>query len=159
MRAAAKAKLPFTEIVRLSPPLFCSTTVPLRPEIVPPTVKVMVAQLTVTLLTLAPATVPVPFATLQLWPAALALHDAPPILPWATGAEKVKLPSAETVRSLPPLFRSTTVPLRPEIVPPTVKILSAQVTVTLIKFAPATVPAPLATVQVWPAGCARTATA
>ena len=69
MRAAAKVKAPFTEIVRLSPPLFCSTTVPERPEIVPPTVKVLAAQLTVTSPTLAPATVPVPFATLQLWPA------------------------------------------------------------------------------------------
>src|SRR5436309_3346614 len=39
MRAAAKAKPPFTEIVRLSPPLFCSATVPLRPEVVPPMAK------------------------------------------------------------------------------------------------------------------------
>ena len=74
-------------------------------------------------------------------------------------AAKVKPPFAEIERLSPPLFCSTTLPLRPETVPPTVKVSTAQVTVTLLMFAPATVPAPLATVQVWPAGCARTVTA
>src|SRR5713226_3344312 len=34
-----------------------------------------------------------------------------------------------------------------------------QLTVTVVMFAPAIVPAPFATVQVWPAGCVRTVTA
>src|SRR5215468_11159248 len=38
-RGVAKVKVPLAEVVRLSPPLSCRTTVPLSPETVPPTVK------------------------------------------------------------------------------------------------------------------------
>src|SRR5436309_10997388 len=115
--------------------------------------------MTVTLLTFAPATVPASFASVQVWPAGcdtLSLHDALPIL---RAAAKVKPPFAEIERLSPPLFCSTTLPLRPETVPPTVKELKGQRIDTILTFAPYTVSASFATVQVWPAGCASTVTA
>ena len=68
----AKVKVPFEATARSSPPLFRSTSpLPVRPLTVPPTVYLgggLVTQLTETLVTLAPATVPEPFETVQLWP-------------------------------------------------------------------------------------------
>src|SRR3989442_1578668 len=82
------------------------------------------------------------------------LAAAPP----AAGVMMVK-GVAETARLSPPLFRSTRpVPESPLTVPPIVKVLVAQLTATLVTFAPASVPLPLATVQVWPIGCTNTAT-
>ena len=75
------------------------------------------------------------------------------------GVLKVNVPFAEIERLSPPLFCSTTLPERPETVPPTLKAMAEQVSVTLVTFAPLTVPASFATVQVWPAGCASTVTA
>ena len=60
-------KPPLAEIVRLSPPLSCNTTVPIKPDTVPPTVEVLVTQLTATLVTFALPTVPEPLVTVQLW--------------------------------------------------------------------------------------------
>ena len=57
-----------------------------------------------------------------------------------------------------PLFCSDNVPTSPETLPPTLNVLGMQVTLTLVKLAPLAIPAPLATVQVWPIGCADTAT-
>ena len=63
----AKVKVPLELTARSSPPLLRSTS-PLaeRPVTVPPTVYVFVTQLTETLVTLAPATVPEPFETVQV---------------------------------------------------------------------------------------------
>ena len=37
----ANAKVPFVDVLRLSPPLSCNTTVPVKPDIVPPMVNVV----------------------------------------------------------------------------------------------------------------------
>ena len=70
-------------------------------------------------------------------------------------------PLPPTLRSSPPLSCSTTVPDSPETVPPTVIGAAAaglQETATLVTLAAATVPEPLDTVQVWPAGFVFTVT-
>ncbi len=72
----------------------------------------------------------------------------------ATTLEKVKVPMVVVVRSLPPLFRNTSVPESPATA---AAIVIPQVTVTLVTT-PVTIPAPKATEQVWPAGCANTVT-
>ena len=76
---------------------------------------------------------------------------------------KVKVPSEATARSSPPLFRSTSpLPVRPLTVPPTVYLgggLVTQLTETLVTLAPATVPEPFETVQLWPEGGLATVTA
>ena len=65
-------KLPFAETVRLSPPLFCRTTDPAagKPLTVPPMVYSIVGavQVSVTLVTFAMATVPLPMPTVQVAP-------------------------------------------------------------------------------------------
>src|SRR6202789_416612 len=65
----AKVNAPFAETVRLSPPLSCKTTVSAdaSPMTVPPTVYLLVVQLTATLVTFAPPTVPVPIVTAHVW--------------------------------------------------------------------------------------------
>ena len=72
VREVAKVKAPFALTARSSPPLLRSTSpVPVRPLTVPPTVYLgggLVTQLTETLVTLAPATVPEPFETEQVCP-------------------------------------------------------------------------------------------
>ena len=68
----AKVKVPLEPTARSSPPLFRSTRpVPVRPLTVPPMVYLgggLVTQLTETLVTLTPATVPEPFETVQVCP-------------------------------------------------------------------------------------------
>ena len=69
VREVAKVKAPFALTARSSPPLFRSTRpVPLRPVTVPPMVYLFAVQLTETLVTLAPATVPEPFETVHVCP-------------------------------------------------------------------------------------------
>src|SRR6185437_13450365 len=63
----AKAKAPLALNERSSPALSCRTMVPFRPAIVPPTVKVFVAQLTITPVTPCEPTVPLPAETTQVW--------------------------------------------------------------------------------------------
>ena len=57
-----------------------------------------------------------------------------------------------------PLFCSTTVPIRPEIVPPTVNALAAHITAMLVTLEEPTTPDPWPTVHVPPAGCVFTLT-
>jgi hypothetical protein len=67
----AKAKEPLAVTERLSPPLSCSTAVPVSPDTVPPTEYVVggvVVQVTATLVTFADPTVPVPPLTAQVCP-------------------------------------------------------------------------------------------
>ena len=68
-RAVANVKFPFALKLKLSPPLFWSTTVPLKPLIDPPIVKVAFEQVTETDVTFAEATVPLPLVTVHVWPA------------------------------------------------------------------------------------------
>ena len=63
----AKVKVPFEPTARSSPPLLRSMRpVPVRPVTVPPIVYLFPTQLTETLVTLAPATAPEPFETVQV---------------------------------------------------------------------------------------------
>ena len=63
-----KENAPFAATVRLLPPLLARTRPdPDNPKTLPPTVYVFVAQLTETLLTLPPVTVPLPEVTVQVW--------------------------------------------------------------------------------------------
>ena len=67
-----------------------------------------------------------------------------------TGVLNVKLPLLLIDRSFPALFCNTRpLPDRPLTVPPTVKVPVTQVTATVVTLAPATVPLPLETLQVW----------
>src|SRR5579871_2307583 len=152
-------------MVRLSPPLSCRTSpVPASPDTVPPTLKVFVAQLTDTVVTSEPPTVPEAPDRVQVW---LGLEGCVLMLtakaaPLATLVANEKAPFAEMVRSSPPLSRSTSpVPDNPETVPPTLYVLVVQATVTLLMLAPAMVPLPLPTTQVWlgPVGWVLTVTA
>ena len=67
--AVANVKGPFAVMIGLSAPL-CRVTPVLptaSPVTVPPTVKALVVQVTVTLVTLMAPTTPLPFATVQDW--------------------------------------------------------------------------------------------
>ena len=120
-------------------------------------------QLTETLVTLAPATVPEPFETAQLWPEGCRKTVTKYALPLVSGVLKVNGPSAVMARSSPPLLRSTSpVPVRPLTAPPTVYLgggLVMQDTETLVTLALATVPEPFETPQVCPEGWLATVTA
>ena len=70
----------------------------------------------------------------------------------------VNAPFALTLRSSPPLSCNTTVPDNPDTDPPIEYVFGLHVTATLVTFAEPTVPLPLATVQVWPAGLVLTVT-
>ena len=63
-------KLPFAATIRLSAsPLFSRTSpVPVRPVTVPPTLNALAAQVTVTFVTLADATMPVAFDSVHVCP-------------------------------------------------------------------------------------------
>src|SRR5690349_25077993 len=134
-------------MLRLLPPLTRSTSVPVSPDTVPPTLNVLVAQATVTLVTFAALTVPTPWATVQVWPEGWVSTLTLYWLAFASAVEKVNAPLTEIVRLSAPLFCNTTLPGSPETVPPTVKVLAAQLTLTLVTFAPAIVPVPPATLQ------------
>src|SRR5215510_8068124 len=159
------AKEPFAVTVRASPPLSFSTTVPDRPETVPPTEYVaggLAAQVTATVVTFAEPTVPVPLPTVQVCPDGWVFTVTAYAAPLASCVGNAKEPFAVTVRASPPLSFSTTVPDRPETVPPTEYVaggLAAQVTATVVTFAEPTVPVPLPTVQVCPDGWVFTVTA
>ena len=99
-------------MVMASTPSFVSVSpLPVRPLTLPPTVKELVVQLTVTLLTAAPAMVPVALATLQLWLGELggALTATEKVAPLATAAGKVNPVLALTVSGAPPFKVSDTV--------------------------------------------------
>ncbi len=81
------------------------------------------------------------------------------VLPSATGVEKVNEPLLLMGVESPPLFCSTTVPLSADTVPPTVKLLVEQTTVTVVTFEVLMVPVAFPTVQVCAAGCVDTVTA
>src|SRR5215831_2705634 len=158
------AKEPFAVTVRASPPLSFSTTVPDRPETVPPTEYVaggLVVQVTATVVTFAEPTVPVPLPTAQVWPDGWVFTVTAYAAPPASCVGNVNGPLAVTVSASPPLSFSTTVPDRPETVPPTEYVaggLVVQVTATVVTFAKPTVPLPLETAHVCPAGALATVT-
>src|SRR5262249_2523127 len=173
---AGKATGPLAVVVSASPPLSFSTTVPDRPETVPPTEYVaggLVVQVTATVVTFAEPTVPVPLPTAQVWPDGWVFTvTASPAAPPSGGGKgkargagcggKAKERLAVPVSASPPLSFSTTVPDRPETVPPTEYVaggLVVQVTATVVTFAEPTVPVPLPTAQVWPDGWVFTVTA
>ena len=130
--AVANVNEPFALTVRASPPSSKSTTVPVSPVTVPPTVKLFVVQVTSTVVTF-PVTTPLPFATAQVcegtpgWVRTVTLYEAPT----GTGAANVKPPFWPTVRlSPPPSSRATSgrrgrtrATLRP-----TVKVIAEQTT-------------------------------
>ena len=107
MSDVAKVKLPFEETARSSAPLLRSTSpLPLRPLTVPPTVYLgggLVTQLTETLVTLVPATVPEAFETVQVCPEGWAATVTAYVFPLVSDVAKVKLPFEETARSSAPL--------------------------------------------------------
>src|SRR5579863_10542651 len=123
----------------------------------------MFVQVMLTLLTAAPAMVPVPLVTAQFWAGELGAVATVTAygLPLATPVAKVKVPFALTDRLSPPLsFRTSPVPLRPDAVPLTVYLLFKQLTASVIG-PPAMVPAGEVTVQVCQGfvGCEKTVTA
>src|SRR5215475_113068 len=77
-------------------------------------------QSTATLVTLLDPIVPVPLATEQVCPGGPFFTITLYAEPAGTGVPKVKLPLADTLRVSLALSCSSTVPLRPETVPPTV---------------------------------------
>lgn len=79
----------------------------------------MLAHVTCTFDTAPPATVPLPLATLQVWLAGCVRTVTAYVPPSAIWVAKLKLPSAFSVASSPPLFCSTSVPLSPLTLPPT----------------------------------------
>ncbi len=112
-------------------------------------------------MTFAAVTVPLPLVTVQVWPDACVRTVTAYAEPLAIGVLKPVVPSAETVRLSPPLSCRTRLVLaaRPDTVAPTLYVLLEQLTATVLTAAAATVPPPLATVQVCPVGCVRTVTA
>ena len=64
-----KVKEPLLLTIKLSLPLFCSTTDSdaASPETLPPTVRVLVEQFTATLVMLALVMVPLPLVTVHVW--------------------------------------------------------------------------------------------
>src|SRR2546422_7646226 len=104
---------------RLSPPLFCRTTVPTRPDVVPPMVFL---HTTCTLVTLLLPTVPLPFVTVHRcageegWVETVTLYE----MPLGKAVGRIKLPSALTVISSKPSVRTRPVPSMPDTVPPMV---------------------------------------
>src|SRR5437879_11694146 len=161
---APNAKIPFPATGKLVVPLSLSVRPePLWPLTVPPTVKLFVVQETPTLVTSLLPTLAEPLVTVQLWLGLVGCVRTVTLYvePASMGVLKVNGPLAETIRSLPPLFRSTRpVPESPLTVPPIVWVLVTQLTAILVTFAPATVPEPLVTVQLWLGlvGCVRTVT-
>src|SRR5215831_13399595 len=143
---------PFAETLMFAPPLSWSTTVPMSPETFPPTVNVEAEQTTDTFETLIAPSVPEPFATTHISPAGCADTVTEYALPLGRTPGNVKDPSAGRLRSPPPLSCSTTVPVSPETVPPTVRLIATHTTATLATFAPASAPLPFPTVQTCPAG-------
>src|SRR5579859_6955348 len=143
---AGKAKVPSALTVTVAAP-FCRTTpLPATPVTVPPTVYVLVPQLTTTLVTPEATRVPLLPLTLQV---CAGLLGCVPIstsyaLALATPVLKVKVVAPGAIGSAsPPLSVSTRpVPVSPESVPPTGYVLVAQVTVTPSTGAPPTVPVP-----------------
>ena len=87
----------------------------------PPTVYVLVTQVTMTSVMAALVTVPLPVLTAQVWYGVVGWVNTvtwyePPLVTWV-GNEKP--PFAVRMRLSPALFCSTTVPARPVTVPPT----------------------------------------
>src|SRR5271165_6323709 len=116
----ANVKDPFALTLRLSPPLSCSTTVPDRPDTVPPTLYVgPLVQETATLVTFA-ETVPDPFATVHVCPDGAVFTVTLYAAPVTSEVANVNVPFAVALQLSPPLSCSTTVPDSPETVPPTV---------------------------------------
>ncbi len=121
---------------------------------------VSVVQATAILVTFAPASVPLPLATVQVWLSGCTntatLYAEPSAM-----APNVNGAFAGTMRLVVPFsLRVKPVPLWPVTVPPIVKLLVTQLTATLVTFALPTVPEPLVTVQLWLGlvGCVRTVT-
>ena len=81
--------------------------------------------------------------------------------PLATGVGNAKAPLWVMARSSPPLCRTRPLPDRPTTLPPTAKAFVMQLTATFETPAPAMVPLPWVTVQVWLGddGCVSTVTA
>src|SRR6266581_4666473 len=114
---------------RLSPPLFCSTTVPTRPVIVPP---IVFLQTTWTLVTLPLLAVPLPLVTVHCCGGLAELRTVTLYVPPVSMAvAKVKGPLALSVLLSPPLSCSTRVPTRPETLPPMVFLQTTWTLVTL----------------------------
>src|SRR3569623_2016460 len=128
-------------------------------------VNLSAVQLMTTLVTAAVPMVPMPPLTTQFcagddgWVSTVTAKA----LPLASGFAKVKVVAlAGTVRLSPALFCSTRpVPVRPVIVPPTVKVLGTHVIATSVMPAAVTVPAPASTVHSCEGdvGCVNTVTA
>src|SRR5690349_22081897 len=97
-------------MLRLLPPLTRSTSVPVSPDTVPPTLNVLVAQATVTLVTSGDTTALTPWSTVLFcpegWVRTLTLYW----LAFASAVEKVNAPLTEIVRLSAPLFCNTTLP-------------------------------------------------
>src|SRR5262245_52070400 len=83
-------------------------------------------QLTLTVVTLAVATLPAALVTLQFWLAGCELTATLKAAPSARLVAKLKAPFAFTTRASPPLLVSVTAPSRPETMPPTEKLLVTQ---------------------------------
>src|SRR5689334_23676364 len=104
---------------------------------------------------------PEPPSTVQVCPDGLPPTGTSEVAPDASLVAKVNDPLAVTLRLSPPLSCSTTVPDRPDTVPPTENVVGAvfaQETATLVTLAEPMVPEPPVTVQVCPDGLVPTVT-
>src|ERR1700735_1847010 len=94
--------------VKRSPPLSARTRPPpFRPAILPPTVKDVVAQVTTTLLILAVPAVPVPLATLHVWPAGAVCTVTAYVEPVVIDVLNAKVVAPGLTATVAPLFAST----------------------------------------------------
>jgi hypothetical protein len=84
---------------------------------------VLLTQVTITDVTLADATVPLPFPTVHVWPVGCVNTVTAYALPLEIAVENVNEPALLALRLLPPEFCRTTVPLIPDIVPPMVWVV------------------------------------
>ena len=156
---------PLVPIGTLAPPLFCRTRpLPTSPVTVPPTVNVLVVQVTVTLVTALDVTPPVPLVTTHVchgvvgWVWTVTAY----VPPLATAVAKVNEPLVVTLRvSLPLSCSARPVPTSPVTVPPIVYVFVVQAIATSATSVAPTTPVPRVTTHVWlgVAGCVSTVTA
>jgi hypothetical protein len=152
---------PFGGARIVSMPSVICIRLPVRPEMLAITEKVLVTHVTSTVPTLALVIVPLPPATVQTchgdvgWAVGTTLNAVPLAIAGNANAPPV------TLTELTPSLRTRPPPLSPETLPLTTYLFVVHATFTLVTFAPPMVPlAPLrAHVCVGPLGCVFTVTA
>jgi hypothetical protein len=116
----ANVKAPLLPTTNVSPPLSAKLSEPINPDTVPPTVLVLVTQVTATLVTLLDGIDPPPLMTVHCWLAGFATTVTLYAAPVANEVAKVNAPLAANTLLSPLLFASVIEPFSPDTVPPTV---------------------------------------